>query len=343
MRIAQLAPQTESVPPVGYGGTELIVSHLTEDLTKKGHEVTLFASGDSKTEAKLVSIAPKALRLDDSIPLRRWQTYDLRLLLELEARQDEFDIVHNHMGPQALPFLERLRCATVTTNHNNVKDYCAPVYLAYKNQPYVAISNSYKSLNYSDKLNYVDTIYNGIDIDCFDYNPQIQREGLLFIGRVCQDKGTSEAIKVAKSLKLPLTIAGKVDEADRDYYQEQIEPYLNSDIKYIGEVGTVEKTALYNRAQAVVYPINFDEPFGLVMAEALLLGAPVVALDRGSVKEVVSDGETGVVAKNLDELTSRFSEVEKISSETCRQRTIDFFSKEKMISSYETLYERLCN
>lgn len=342
MRIAQLAPLAESVPPIGYGGTELIVSHLSEDLVARGHEVTLFASGDSKTKANLVSVTAKALRSDANVPIRRWQTYDIRLLLELEKRQDEFDIVHNHMGHQALPFLKRLRCANVTTNHNNVKDYCADVYLAHKDLPYVAISKSYKSLNYATELNYVDIIYNGIDVERFPYNLQVKRSGLLFIGRVCKDKGTADAIKIARRLGIELTIAGKVDDADSDYFAEEVKPHLNGSVKYIGEVNFMEKAALYNKALAVIYPVAFNEPFGLVMAESLLLGTPVVAFDRGAVQELIVDGETGVVGKTVDELVDRFGEVEKMSRAVCRERAIKLFSKERMLDEYESLYQQIC-
>lgn len=343
MRIAQLAPLAESVPPVGYGGTELIVSQLTEDLVAAGHEVTLFASGDSRTNARLVSVVPRALRLDNSIPVRRWQAYDIRLLLELEQRQNEFDIVHNHMGFQALPFLDRLSCACVSTNHNPVKDYCAEIYLAYKHLPYVAISNSYKALNYPSELNYIDTVYNGIDVERFSFESATKRTHLLFLGRICEDKGTVPAIKIAKALNLPLVIAGKVDNADRTYFEEEVKPHLGSGVEYVGEVNFARKVQLYKEAIAVVYPIAFDEPFGLVMAESLIMGTPVVALDRGSVKEIIADGETGIVASSVDELIARFSELKNISAGACRERALQLFSKSRMTARYESLYQRLLN
>jgi len=343
MRIAQLAPLAESVPPHHYGGTELIVNLLTEGLVRRGHEVTLFASGDSVTQAKLVSVTESALRENVAEPVRHWQAYDLRLLLELERRQNEFDIVHNHMGYQALPFLQRLRCNTVTTNHNPVKKYCADIYLAYKNLPFVAISNAYRQLNYPNELNYIATIYNGIDIDHYPLYSQTKRDYLLFLGRICQDKGTLEAIEIAKALGIPLKIAGKVDQADRLYFAEKIKPWLGTtDVKYLGEVDFNNKLELYSHAIALLDPVTFDEPFGLVVAEALATGTPVLAFDRGAVKEIITDKETGIIAKTKEELIARFKEIEKISRQTCRERIVKYFSSANMITNYEILYKKLC-
>lgn len=343
MRIAQLAPLVETVPPKGYGGTELVVSLLTDELVRRGHEVTLFAAGDAKTTANLVSVVPAALRLSREIPVRRWSAYAIRSLLELEKRQNQFDIVHNHMGYDALPYLQGLPCATVTTNHNPIKEYCAPIYLHFQGLNYVSISDAYRRLNYCDRLNYVATVYNGIDLKCFDYRNGNARSYLLFIGRLCPEKGTLEAIQIARRLGLPLKIAGKIDDADRDYYEQRLKSCIDgSSVEYVGEVGSKEKSQLYSQATAVVYPIAFDEPFGLVMAESLACGTPVMALDRGSVREVLSDGETAVVAGSSEELIERFPEIRTMSSQSCRKRAESLFSKERMADHYELLYEKLC-
>ncbi len=345
MRIAQLAPLAESVPPKTYGGTELIVSLLTEGLVAAGHEVTLFASGDSNTKAQLVSVAQKALRLDDSVPVRRWSAYSLMQLDELEKRLDSFDIVHNHMGYEALSLLKRIQCPSITTNHNPVKDYCAPLFFNYGQLPFVSISNAYRRLNYPDKLNYAATIYNGIDIEPHlnGDNGKVPRSYLLFLGRICADKGTAEAIEIAERVGMPLKIAGKVDDADRQYFEHYVKPHLKSpNIEYIGEVGYEQKLKLYAGAIAVVYPIAFEEPFGLVMAESLASGTPVIGFDRGSVSELISDGETGILGKSTDELVNRFGEISKISADKCRERARDKFSKEQMVAEYIKLYENLC-
>ncbi len=342
MRIAQLAPLVEPIPPSGYGGTELVVATLTDELVARGHQVTLFASGDSRTRAELVSVTPRALRASTEIPVRRWAAYDIRALLELERRAGQFDLVHNHMGWQALPFLRALPCPTVTTCHNPIKGYCQDIYLSCGDLPYVAISEAYRRLNHPDRLNYVATVYNGIDTGLYGGDCDGERGYLLFLGRICHDKGTREAIEIARRVGLPLKIAGKVDPADSDYFNSQVKPCLNdTEIQFIGEVALDQKIALYRQAIAVVYPINFDEPFGLVMAEALAAGCPVLATDRGSVREVVADGETGIIAGSVDELVARFPEVKEISGGTCRDRAFQLFGKERMADEYLAVYSRL--
>jgi glycosyltransferase involved in cell wall biosynthesis len=341
MRIAQLAPLQESVPPSGYGGTELVVSLLTEELIQGGHEVTLFASGDSETSANLISTVPKALRKDSNIPIRRWPAYEFESLLKLKAMKDQFDIIHNHMGFQAFPILEDIGLPFITTNHNPIKPYNAAIYQAYSSTNFVAISHSYRKLNLPEKLNYVATIYNGIDIDTY---PLSNNSGsyLLFLGRVSQDKGTDKAIEIATKLKLPLKIAGKVDSSDRQYYQRYVKPALtNTDIEFVGEVNHEQKCQLFQDAIATVYPIGFDEPFGLVMVESLACGVPVMAFDRGSVKEILEDGEDAVIATSVDGLVERFEEVSNLSRQTCRNHVSTSFSKEKMTGAYEALYENL--
>lgn len=344
MRIAQLAPLVESIPPRGYGGTELIVSLLTEELFKRGHEVTLVAAGDSRTEADVIAVTSEGLRSRAEIPMRRWSAYAIRSLLELEKRQGHFDVVHNHMGYDALPHLRTLRCQTVTTNHNPIKDYCAPIYLACAHLPYVSISESYKRLNYPDQLNYVATIYNGINLGDFACWPPNGRTYLLFIGRICPDKGTLEAIQIAKRLGIDIVIAGKVDPADADYFEEVIRPHIDGkSVRFLGEVEQQAKSRLFGQAIAVVYPVAFEEPFGLVMAESLACGTPVMALDRGSVREVVSDGETAVIGESVDELVERFPEVSRLTGPDCRRRAERLFSKERMVDEYEGLYRSLCS
>ena len=338
-----LASNVERVPPVGYGGTELVVSMLTEELVRRGHDVTLFGSGDSETSGKLVSVTPEALRTMGE-PARRWHAYDIRLLMELQKRRTEFDIVHNHMGWQALPYLEAMDCPVVTTNHNPVKDYAAPIYMVYAHLPFVAISQSYREKNYPSELNYVATIYNGIDLKQFEElnGNGHERDYLLFIGRVCEDKGTGPAIQVAQRLGLPIVLAGKVDEADRAYFEKHVQPHLDPPkVSFVGEVDHHQKLALYSKAIATVYPIAFDEPFGLVMAESLASGTPVMAFDRGSVREVLSDGETAVIGHSVDELVDRFAQVRSLRAEDCMQRVRQMFSKERMVEHYEAIYRRL--
>lgn len=344
MRIGQLAPLVECVPPVGYGGTELVVSLLTEELVARGHEVTLFATGDSVTRARLVPVIEEGLR-KGNVHMTRWNAYDLRSLIKIKDMQDQFDIIHNHMGFQALPFLTALNIPVVTTNHNLVSDYCKEIYLEYGHMPFVSISESYRLLNYPDKLNYVATVYNGIDIGRYKKPKEGKRDYLLFIGRISKAKGTAEAIDIARKLKLPIKIAGKVDIADQEYYDREIARRLEPEyVDFIGEVNEEEKVALYQGAIATVYPIDFDEPFGLVMAESMAAGTPVMAFDRGSVKELIVDGQTGIIGNTVDDLVNRFGEIRKMKSETCERRAREMFGKEAMAEGYEKVYlDRLKN
>lgn len=364
MRIAQLSSNVERVPPDGYGGTELVVGLVTDELVARGHEVTLFATGDSQSGASLVSVVEHPLRMTGEAA-RHWQAYDIRLLLKLQEMEEQFDIIHNHMGWQALPFLAQFKKPVVSTNHNPVKSYCTDIYLKYRHLPYVSISDAYRRLNYPDELNYVATVYNGIDSDTYSGNDlfakrpvaiaglspapaaspgtkQGQRNYLLFIGRLDKDKGAAKAIEIAKRLNLPLVMAGKIDEADQEYFDKNVKAHIDGDrVKYVGEVGHAEKVNLYGGAIATVYPINFEEPFGLVMAESLASGTPVMAFDRGAVREVLSDGETAIIGHNVEDLVSRFGEIEKIQPENCRARVRQLFSKQRMVDSYESVYKRL--
>ena len=340
MRIAQLATNVERVPPAGYGGTELVVSMLTEGLVRRGHEVTLFATGDSQTSARLVSVTNMPMR--PHVLTRNWQAYDIQTLIKMQDMKSEFDVIHNHMGYQALPWLDHMDLPNVTTNHNPIKQYSKPIYLAYKHLPFAAISHSYKNLNMGDVLNYVDVVYNGIVTEDFIPTAEPKRDYLLFIGRVCRDKGTADAIEIAERLNLPLVIAGKVDEADASYFEEYVRPHMNTDqVKFLGEVTVHQKVELYNGAIAVVYPVAFEEPFGLVMAESLASGAPVMAFDRGSVRELLTDGETAIIGKTTDDLVNRFGEIEKMSRSGCRKRVQEMFGVSRMIEHYEDVYERL--
>jgi glycosyltransferase involved in cell wall biosynthesis len=343
MRIAQVAANTEPVPPHGYGGTELIVSLITEELVKRGHEVTLFAAGTSETKARLITVVDQALRPAEKYNMLQWPAFDMQTLIEVENHQSEFDIVHSHMSWSALPVLDRLKCATITTLHNQVKPYCEGIYLRYKHLPYVSISESFKSLNYPDKLNYVGTVYNGIRVEDFSKNSTNKnRKGLLFVGRLCKDKGTAEALDIAKRLNMPIVLAGKVDKNDEDYFEKEVKPRLDYEgAQFIGEVDHDRKVELYSNAVAVVYPINFNEPFGLVMAEALAAGTPCLAFDRGSVREVLDDPKTSIIGSTIDELITRFPEINGINRTDCVQRVQDLFSVEKMVDGYEKLYERL--
>jgi glycosyltransferase involved in cell wall biosynthesis len=343
MKIAQLATNVERVPPEGYGGTELVVHLLTEELVRRGHEVTLFATGDSQTSARLISTVDSPLRTDDSKKLTQWAAYDMSTCLKLTGMQTQFDIIHNHLGYHALPFLDQMTPQVVSTNHNPVKPYCEDIYFAYGHQSFVSISESYRRLNFPDLINYVATVYNGIDIDAFKADPNVPRDYLLFVGRLGHDKGTAEAIDIAKALDMPIKLAGKVDSNDLPYFETEVQPRLSSYSKaeYVGEVNHEQKRKLYGGAKAVVYPINFDEPFGLVMAESMAAGTPVMALERGSVREIIIDKITGVVAQNVEELIRRFPEIQMIKTKDCVDHVRKNFSVKHMVDGYEQIYSKL--
>ncbi len=411
MRIAQLAPLAESVPPKAYGGTELVVSLLTEELVKMGHQVTLFASGDSVSEATLVSGSPSGLRQHEPRG-QRWAAYEIEQLFRLRERAFQFDLIHNHMGYVSLPFLADLVGASgfgnasgasiVTTLHNPIKDYCADIYLKYGYLNFVAISESFRKLNYPEELNYVGTIYNGIDCSLykscgkefelkgagfepgigaeldlgiragFEPGRDLERVGafdracnesankrnkfddgyLLFLGRICGDKGAYEAIEFASAVGLPLKMAGKVDSADQSYFDELIGPVLTGQrtvscpVEYVGEIDEAKKIELLAGAKAVIYPVKFEEPFGLVIAESMAAGVPVIAMRRGAIPELIIDGVTGIVADSLEEMVRRFREQFSLLDSTaarlqCRQRVEERFSSRAMALSYLALYERL--
>lgn len=341
LRIAQLATNVERTPPHNYGGTELVASLLTEELVKRGHEVTLFATGDSGTTARLISVTDRPLRTDGRYAHTQWSAFDMRLVLKLESMQNEFDVIHNHMGWAALPFLGRQRCPVLTTNHNPIKPYARDLYLLFRTLPYIAISHSYRRLNYPDQLNYLDVIYNGVSIDNFVSAPAQERQYLLFIGRLDKDKGVADAVDIAQALQLPLKVAGKIDRPHDGYFIKEVKPRLAlPGVEYVGEVDFAAKRQLYGKALAVVYPIAFDEPFGLVMVEALASGTPVMALNRGSVSEVLSDGETAIIGKSVGELISRFPEIGRMDRQACLARA-RMFSLERMVDAYESLYHTL--
>jgi glycosyltransferase involved in cell wall biosynthesis len=347
MRVALLASNVDTISPAA-SGTEQVVCHLANALVDAGLDVTLFATGDAQTKAKLVSVTDSALRHDRSIKEQDWAAYEMRSLIKLHDMQDQFDVVHNHMGYQALPMMAELNTPNVTTNHDPIKAFCAPIYLKYSQLFYVPISEVSKRLNYPDKLNYQTVIYNGIDTKEFTAlkepsTAQLDgRKYLLFFGRICRDKGTMEAIEIARKLSLPLIIAGKLDAADEPYFHTYVEPYLEpGKIDFIGAVDHSKKLDLFAGAVALLYPLAFDEPFGAVMTEAMAAGTPVMALERGSVREVLIDGKTAIIGHSVAELISRFSELKAIDPALCRQRAQEVFSVERMAKRYEILYEAL--
>ena len=316
MRIAQVAPLYESVPPRGYGGTERIVSYLTEALVREGHKVTLFASGDSVTTAHLMPPCQRSLRLDtECIDQLAHHILLLELVLKDAGR---FDLIHWHVDYLHFPLSRRQSTPHVTTLHGrlDIPDL-VPLYQEFKEVPVVSISAAQREP--LPRLNWQGTVYHGLPQDLYTFRPEPWTY-LAFLGRLSPEKGVDQAIAIAQRAGVPLKIAAKVDEADRAYFDTVVQPLLDGPlIQYIGELKDGQKDAFLGQAQALLFPIDWPEPFGLVMIEALACGTPVIAYRRGSVPEVLEDGVTGWMVEGLEEAVQAVERVPVLSRPRCRQ------------------------
>jgi glycosyltransferase involved in cell wall biosynthesis len=339
MRIAQVTPLWERVPPPAYGGIELVVSLLTDELVRRGHEVTLFASGDSITLAELESIHPRAIRLDPTVT--DYQVYETLLLNHAYARSGEFDVIHSHMGYAALPFAQRSKTPTIHTLHGPFTSDTAKIYSAARTQPYVSISDAQREPRLG--LNCIATVYNGIDVDSYKFYPQPDEPPYLaFLGRFSPEKGPHHAIEIAKRTGWRLKMAGKVDIVDREFYETKLKPQIDGDqIQYLGEANHVQKNTLMGGAVATLFPITWREPFGLVMVESMAAGTPVIGMRLGSAPEVIAHGKTGFLCDTVDECIAALSRIEKLDRTACRQHVIKNFSVQRMTDRYEAVYRKV--
>jgi glycosyltransferase involved in cell wall biosynthesis len=338
MRIAQVAPLWESVPPKLYGGTERIVSYLTEKLVRMGHDVTLFASGDSLTDARLEPICPQALRLNTGIFNR-----DAPLIMLQEralGSTGEFDVVHSHLDFLGFPLARRNQQPVLSTLHGRLDlPELEPVFREYAEMPLVSISDAQRRpLPWA---NWQATIHHGLPRDLYTF--QAQPEGYLaFLGRLAVEKRPDHAIELAKRTGLPLRIAAKVDPADRQYFLSEIEPLLDHPlIEFIGEISDAEKNDFIGNAAALVCPYDWPEPFGLVLIEALACGTPVLAYRRGSIPEIIEDGMTGFVCENLAEMAGAVRRIPFIDRRRCRAAFEDRFTADRMAEDYLCVYRQL--
>ena len=338
MRIAQVAPLYERVPPLLYGGTERVVSYLTEELVRQGHDVTLFASGDSMTRARLVACSERSLRLDDQVidPL----AYHFLLLDEVFARADDFDILHFHIDYLHFPFSRRQHTRHLTTLHGrlDIPDL-VPLYKQFGDVPVVSISRAQRQpLPWA---NWQGTVYHGLPTDLY----QARGEGgdyLVFLGRISSEKRLDRAIEIARRSGMRLKVAAKVEAADRKYFKKTIEPLLDDPIvECIGEVGDRGKQELLAHAYALLFPIDWPEPFGLVLIEAMACGTPVIAYPGGSVPEIVEHGVTGFIVDNLCDATRAVDQVGRLNRALCRSRFEERFSAARMAEDYLKIYDRL--
>lgn len=341
MKIALLAPFEERVPPHKYGGTELVVSNLADELVDRGHEVALFASGDSKTKARLIPCVEKAIRSELTHNPRvwaylQWQGFH-NVINGLE--NEKFDIIHNHSD---WPFVVLSKIVKngpmISTVHNPIQ-FRHGVPSIYERYPYVSLSNSQRKT--LPNLNYVATVYNGIKVELFDLELKPDNY-LAFLGRLSEDKGTAQAIEVAKRTKHKLILAGKVDPPDRKYFNQVIKPLIDGkQIKFIGEVDHEEKVELLKKAKALLSPVQWDEPFGLTNIEAMACGTPVLALRRGALPELIIDGQTGFLSENIDEMVKQVARLSKISRAACRKQVEKKFTAKHMADGYLRVYKKL--
>lgn len=339
MRIAQLSPLIESVPPKEYGGTERIVSYLTEELVRQGHEVTLYASGDSETEASLVSVCRKNLRSDSAVALP--ETYLYQSLERAFRMERKFDVLHNHAHFYAYPWASRSKTPVLTTIHERLDlTELRPLHELYKDLPLVSISDAQRAP--LPHANWMGTVHHGLPEDLYKFQ-QGDGEYLAFLGRISEVKCPDHAIEIAKRTGIPLKIAAKVDPADRAYFEQQIEPLLDHPlIEFIGEITDAEKQEFLANALALVAPHDWPEPFGLVFIEALACGTPVLAYNRGSVPEIIDHGKTGFICNNLDEMAEAVPKVAHLSQVACREAFEEYFTAERMTKDYVYLYEKMC-
>lgn len=338
MRIAQVAPLFESVPPQGYGGTERVVSYLTEELVRQGHQVTLFASGDSVTKARLCAPCSRSLRLDRTCV--EPNAYHTLMLEQLVQEAASFDIIHFHTDYQHYPLSRRVDTPIVHTHHGRLDiPELVPVFQEFRDIPVVSISNAQR--NPVSWLNWQATVYHGLPRNLHAFNDRADNY-LLFLGRISVEKRVDNAIEIARRAGMRIRIAAKVDPRDADYFDTVAKPLLKQrHVDFIGEVGGREKDELLRNASALLFPIDWPEPFGLVMIEALACGTPVIANRRGSVPEILDDGVTGYVVDSLDEAVHAVERVPELDRRQCRKVFEQRFSNARMTHDYLKVYQAL--
>ena len=333
MRIAMLAPISWRTPPRHYGPWELVTSLITEGLVKLGIDVTLFATADSITRAKLVGVAKVGYSEDSSVEPKVWECLHIAEVFE---RADEFDLIHNQFDFLPLSYSRLVKTPVVTTIHGFSSPRIVPVYRKYNaNTHYVSISNADRHPD----LKYIATVHHGIPMEQFAV-AEDHEDYLLFYGRIHPDKGAAEAIEVALRTKRPLILAGIVQ--DQQYFAEKVQPHLGSNgIEYLGPVGPERRTELLSKAAAMLHLINFNEPFGLSVVESMACGTPVIACDRGSMPELIVNGRTGFLVKGLDDAVNAVGECDRLNREAIREHVRRNFSQDEMVRKYVEVYRQI--
>lgn len=329
-----LSPIAWRTPPVHYGPWELVTSLLTEELVKNGVDVTLFATGNSLTRGNLISVAPAGYEEDHTIDPKVWECLHISECFE---RADEFDIIHNQFDFLPLTYSGLVNTPVVTTIHGFSSPRILPVYKKYNHRVrYVSISDADRS----PELDYVATVHHGIDMDSFTFNPEPKGDYLLYYGRIHQDKGTREAVQIARALNKKLILAGIIQ--DQGYFDQYVKPYLKEgEIEYIGSVGADKRDQLLGNARVLLHPIHFSEPFGLSVVESMACGTPVVAFNKGSMPELIVPGKNGNLAETLDEAIEQVRDVDAISRRACRDHVEKHFTKEVMARRYLEVYKKM--
>jgi glycosyltransferase involved in cell wall biosynthesis len=338
MRIAQIAPLYESVPPRAYGGTERVVHYLTEALVEMGHDVTLFASGDSSTSARLIPIVDRALRLNPARPDPViWHTLMVDRVRELCG---SFDVIHFHIDTVHLPVAVQCCTPSLTTLHGRLDlPDLKPLFKRFHQHPLVSISDNQRTpLPWA---NWLATVHHGLPLDLYGYHPEAQ-DYFAFVGRLSPEKRCDRAIEIAIACNTPLRIAAKVDDNDRDYFEQKIEPLLDHPlVTFVGEIGDADKNDFVGNARALLMPIDWPEPFGLVIIEAMACGTPVIAYGHGSIPELIDDGETGYIVHDQQEAIAAAHAIGKISRRTCRATFERRFAAPVMARQYLQHYRSL--
>ena len=338
MRIAQVAPLVESVPPKHYGGTERIVAYLTEELVRLGHKVTLFASGDSVTRAELVPVWQRSFRQNKGA--KDYLSREVLLMDHVMQRADEFDVIHFHTGCLHYLISRHLTVPHVTTLHGRLDTpESLRLYERFREMPLISISNAQRAP--WPCANWQATIYHGLAQDLFRFHPE-PGGYLAFLGRASPEKRVDRAIEIAKRAGMPLKIAAKVDRADRRYFKREIEPLLSDPhIEWLGEINDKDKDEFLGNAYALLFPIDWPEPFGLVMIEAMACGTPIIAYDRGSVPEVMENGVTGFIVNEIEQAVEAVDRVRDLSRAGCREVFEKRFTASRMASDYVDAFVRL--
>lgn len=342
MKIAQIAPLAERVPPKLYGGTERIVSYLTEELVRQGHEVTLFASGDSITAAELVATSPTALRLDPAVkdPL----PHHMIMLEEVRRQAPKFDVLHFHIDLLHYPMLAQLNAPALTTLHGRLDlSDLQPFYAYFPDRPLVSISDDQRKP--MPPVNWAGTVYHGLPRDILPFTENPVGDYVAFLGRISPEKRPDRAIEIAKRAGVKLKIAAKVDDADRDYWTSVIEPMVRQspNVEFIGEIGEHDKASFLGNARALLFPIDWPEPFGLVMIEAMACGTPVIAFRNGSVPEIIDHGISGLIVSDIQSAVSAVELVDELPRRDVRDAFERRFTVERMAKDYLSIYERLAS